>query len=87
MINILGKILGNAIALTVFIIPEGIISVFREGLRIFEKGFTGYNGRMDKKATGIGLYLCKRICDQLGIGITVDSTVGEGTVVCFVFTT
>ena len=39
MINILGKILGNAIALTVFIIPEGIISVFREGLRIFEKGF------------------------------------------------
>ena len=39
MINILGKILGNAIALTVFIIPEGIISVFREGLRILEKGF------------------------------------------------
>lgn len=39
MINILGKILGNAIALTVFIIPEGIISVFRKGLRIFEKGF------------------------------------------------
>ena len=39
MINILGKILGNAIALTVFIIPEGIITVFREGLRILEKGF------------------------------------------------
>ena len=39
MITILGKILGNAIELTVFIIPEGIISVFREGLRIFEKGF------------------------------------------------
>lgn len=39
MITILGKILGNAIALTVFIIPEGIISVFREGLRILEKGF------------------------------------------------
>ena len=40
MINILGKILGNAIALTVFIIPEGIISVFKEGLKILEKGFT-----------------------------------------------
>ena len=39
MITILGKILGNAIALTVFLIPEGIISVFREGLRILEKGF------------------------------------------------
>ncbi len=40
MITILGKILGNAIALTVFIIPEGIISVFKEGLKILEKGFT-----------------------------------------------
>ena len=40
MINILGKILGNAIALTVFLIPEGIITVFRKGLKILEKGFT-----------------------------------------------
>lgn len=49
--------------------------------RIFEKGFTGYNGRMDKKATGIGLYLCKRICEQLGIEITVESMTGAGTTV------
>lgn len=49
--------------------------------RIFEQGFTGYNGRMDKKATGIGLYLCKRICEQLGIEIAVESTVGVGTTV------
>lgn len=34
--------------------------------RIFEKGFTGYNGRTDKKSTGIGLYLCKQIMDKLG---------------------
>ncbi|MGN0167387.1 MAG: sensor histidine kinase [Acetatifactor sp.] len=62
------------------------IGIRQEDLpRIFEKGFTGYNGRMDKKATGIGLYLCKRICDQLGVGITVDSTVGVGTMVCFTF--
>lgn len=47
--------------------------------RIFDRGFTGYNGRMDKRATGIGLYLCKRICRQLGISIRVESRLGEGT--------
>lgn len=49
--------------------------------RIFEKGYTGYNGRTDKKASGIGLYLCRRICDNLGIGISVSSRLGEGTIV------
>lgn len=52
--------------------------------RIFEKGFTGYNGRMDKKATGIGLYLSKRICDRLGIGLEVESETARGTIVRFV---
>lgn len=47
--------------------------------RIFECGFTGYNGRMDKKSTGIGLYLCKQIADRLGYTIQVSSTVGVGT--------
>ena len=47
--------------------------------RIFECGFTGYNGRMDKKSTGIGLYLCKQISDRLGYTIQVSSTVGVGT--------
>lgn len=47
--------------------------------RIFDRGFTGYNGRVDKRATGIGLYLCKRICRQLGIRITAESRIGEGT--------
>lgn len=41
--------------------------------RIFEKGFTGRNGRTGKNSTGIGLYLCKRLCDKLGIGLTADS--------------
>ena len=60
------------------------IGIRQEDLpRIFEKGFTGYNGRMDKKATGIGLYLCKRICSQLGVELAVESTVGTGTTVCF----
>lgn len=48
--------------------------------RIFEKGYTGYNGRMDKKASGIGLYLCKRICNSLGIGISASSVPGRGTI-------
>ena len=47
--------------------------------RIFEKGFTGYNGRENKKSTGIGLYLCKNIMDKLQWNITVDLEVGSGT--------
>ena len=47
--------------------------------RIFERGFTGYNGRMDKRATGIGLYLSQEICRKLGHTITVESELGKGT--------
>lgn len=49
--------------------------------RIFEKGYTGYNGRSDKKASGIGLYLCRRICTKLGHRIRAASAVGEGTTI------
>lgn len=49
--------------------------------RIFDNGYTGFNGRSDKKASGIGLYLCKMICDKLGHKISVESMVGSGTVV------
>jgi len=49
--------------------------------RIFENGYTGYNGRTDKKASGIGLYLCKRICGNLGHTIKAESKVDEGTVI------
>ena len=49
--------------------------------RIFEKGYTGYNGRLDKKASGIGLYLCRRICDNLGHRIWANSSVNQGTVI------
>lgn len=48
--------------------------------RIFEKGFTGQNGRIMQQATGIGLYLCRRLCDKLGVGIMAESS-GEGTVI------
>ncbi len=47
--------------------------------RIFERGFTGYNGRMGNKSTGIGLYLCRQIMDRLGLSIRVESKRGEGT--------
>ena len=47
--------------------------------RVFEKGFTGYNGRTDKKSTGIGLYLCKSIVDKLNHRIYISSEVSKGT--------
>ena len=47
--------------------------------RVFEKGYTGYNGHADKKATGIGLYLCKQMADKLGHTIRVESELGKGT--------
>lgn len=49
--------------------------------RIFENGYTGYNGRIDCKASGIGLHLCKRICTNLGHKITASSTVDVGTAI------
>lgn len=45
--------------------------------RIFEKGFTGTNGRRQKKSTGIGLYLCKRLCQELGMEIEAESRENE----------
>ena len=48
--------------------------------RIFEKGYTGANGRCDRRATGLGLYLCRRACSNLGIDISAQSNPGEGTV-------
>lgn len=54
--------------------------------RVFEKGFTGTNGRLsNKKSTGIGLYLCKKLCNKLGIAIELNSVQEEGTEVKLVF--
>lgn len=49
--------------------------------RVLERGFTGCNGRSDKKASGLGLYLCGQICRRLGHRISVNSSLGEGTAV------
>ena len=54
--------------------------------RVFEKGFTGENGRLiGKKSTGIGLYLCKKLCDKLDLGIQIASNLEEGTTVTLTF--
>ena len=54
--------------------------------RVFEKGFTGTNGRLvGKKSTGIGLYLCKNLCNKLGIAIELNSVQNEGTELRLVF--
>ncbi|WP_153730493.1 sensor histidine kinase [Sporosarcina obsidiansis] len=53
--------------------------------RVFEKGFTGENGRKFGRSTGIGLYLCKKLAAQLGLGLTLTSKTGEGTKVSIIF--
>ena len=55
--------------------------------RVFEKGFTGDNGRKFGKSTGIGLYLCKKLCEKLGLGLYIDSKENYGTKVTIIFPT
>ena len=53
--------------------------------RIFDKGFTGTNGRQNKKSTGIGLYLCKKLCMKLGIEIYAESEINKYTRIILLF--
>lgn len=53
--------------------------------RVFERGFTGFQGRQDKRASGLGLYLTKRILDNLGHQISIESIIDKGTCVCIDF--
>lgn len=50
--------------------------------RIFEQSYTGLTGRESRQASGLGLYLCKRVCDNLGHGISAQSVPGKGTTIC-----
>ncbi len=62
------------------VIEDTGIGIEQEDLpRVFEKGFTGYIGRADKKSTGIGLFLCKQILDKLSHTIAIESVVDKGT--------
>ena len=77
---------GGRIAITwqeeeqVLCISDTGIGIAPEDLpRVFEMGYTGSNGRIDRHASGIGLYLCRRICQNLGHTITARSAVGQGT--------
>ena len=68
------------------VIEDTGIGIWPEDLpRVFEKGFTGYNGRTDKKSTGIGLYLCKSVMDKLMHKIWIESEAGKGTKVYLSF--
>lgn len=96
---VIGQLISNALKYTksgkitisvtgnVLSVKDTGIGAAREDLpRIFEKGYTGLNGRYDKSASGIGLYLCRRVCDALGHRIYADSRVGEGFEICVDFT-
>lgn len=62
------------------VIQDTGIGIAPEDLpRVFELGFTGQNGRTDKKATGLGLYLCRRICTQLRHELSITARPGQGT--------
>ena len=62
------------------VIEDTGIGIAPEDLpRVFERGYTGYNGRTDKRSTGIGLYLCKQIMDRLSHTIRIESEMGVGT--------
>lgn len=90
---VLEQLLSNALKYTreggirVFMPSPGILAIEDTGIgiaaadipRIFEKGYTGFNGRSESHSSGIGLYLCRRVCSRLGIGISVQSEIGQGT--------
>lgn len=90
---VIEQVLSNALkytpsgSITISLAPQKKLCITDTGMgiaaedlpRIFENGYTGYHGRADKKASGIGLYLCKRICSNLGHTIQAESVVDKGT--------
>lgn len=92
---IIEQLLSNAIKytetgkVTIEVSDDKILKISDTGMgiasedlpRIFEKGFTGLNGRNDKKSTGLGLYISKCIADKLSHKITAESQIGKGS--CF----
>ncbi len=68
-----------------YIEDNGIGIALSDLQRVFEKGFTGANGRKYEKATGMGLYLCKLLCDKLYLDLRISSIEGSGTTLSIVF--
>lgn len=96
LLFVVEQILSNALkytkpggTITIAMDPPGILAIQDTGIgiaaedlpRIFDKGYTGYNGRKDKKASGLGLYLCRRICENLGHSVRANSDPETGTVI------
>lgn len=79
VIELISKDHGNYVTLSVT--DNGIGIKESELSRVFDKGFVGSNGRAGSHATGIGLYLCRQLCDRLGIGIDIESEAGQYTTV------
>ncbi len=91
---VLEQLLSNALKYTpagsvsVYMEPHAVLCIADTGIgiapedlpRIFDAGYTGLNGRQDKHASGLGLYLCKRVCRNLGHGLSAESEPGKGTV-------
>lgn len=90
---VIEQLLSNAVKYTVdgcvtIKFEKNVLSVSDTGIgisaedlpRIFEKGYTGMSGRINRKSTGLGLYLCKKVCDKLGHDICAVSQVGKGSV-------
>lgn len=71
---------------TVLVIEDNGIGIPLSDLpKVFDKSFTGYNGRIKAKSTGMGLYIAKKLCEKLGHHIEIDSKEGEYTKVLFTF--
>lgn len=76
---------GKENCIELWVEDNGIGIEISELPRIFDKGFTGTNGRKNERSTGMGLYICKKLCDKLGLGIKAYSKYGEGTTISIVF--
>lgn len=83
MISIYSIKKANSVMLTIEDNGAGIID--KDINRVFEKGFTGENGRKFSKSTGMGLYLCEKLCSKLGLKIIIVSEVNKGTKVTLIF--
>ena len=70
---------------TLYIKDSGLGIQDADLLRVFERGFSGYNGRLAQQSSGLGLYLSKKIADELGHQISIASQVGQGTTVMISF--
>lgn len=89
------QVLSNALKYTpqgsvsIYMEPEGVLCIRDTGIgiapedlpRVFEKGYTGYNGRSHRKASGLGLYLCREILTRLGHSVSAESQVDHGTTI------